>query len=279
MNIKTLLSEGRERLQEGDSPYLDALVLFAHVVALSREQIYARLDDDVDSTTATRFRDAVERRSRGEPVAYITGRKEFWGLDFEVGEGVLIPRPDTETLVEAALAFMKDRNAPRVHDLCTGSGAVAIALATERPDARVSMSDLSEDALSYATRNKRRHSGSVQSFHGDLWEGVPGRFDIVTANPPYITEAEYEDMKRRAWREPGIALVSGTDGLDLIRRLIKETREHMAPKGVLLIESSINQVVPVGNIMIAHGFSDIREWRDLSDRPRVCSGVWDRDET
>ena len=301
IEYRQLLAEGREKLQEAtpparrsSTPYLDAMVLLCHRIGIGREALYRQLTDAIEpeDPLVVQYRADIEARAGGTPVAYLVGSKEFWGLDLEVGPGVLIPRPDTETLVEAALEalgrapdgrIMADAarleapvQAPRILDLCTGSGAVGIALANEIPDAEVSISDISEDALAYARPNAERIvPGRIRVLRGDLFEPCgqgDARFDVITANPPYVASGEYQQLLAHNWGEPPIALEGGPDGLELIRRLVSEAPQFLREGGSLHIEAGIDQTGLIGNIMRAAGFTDIKRTADLSGRPRVTSG-------
>ena len=216
--------------------------------------------------------DLARRRLNGEPMAYILGEKEFYGLTFRVTPAVLIPRPDTETLVETALGLAPSRK--RILDLCTGSGAVAAALACaiKRP---VAMSDLSAEAAAIAADNYRRLTGTEPEIRlGNLFEPWQGEcFDLIVSNPPYLTEAWYEETAEDVKKEPGMAFLGGgEDGLDLIRKIIAEAPAHLRPDGALALECDYRQTALCAMILESNGFADIQIRRDLAGKERVVYG-------
>ena len=230
ISSRDLVREASARLREAgsESPYLDATLLLAHVWEVTREQMYALLGDPVHPDDAETFETLVQRRLSGEPVAYLVGYKEFFGHRFIVNRHVLVPRPETELLVETALDMCPDRESRYIHDCCTGSGCVAIAIAAERGEASVSMSDINEQTLEVAARNSLGVLGRVlPNWTSDLLNNVPGRFNIITCNPPYLSEdemaflhaaAEGDAASGRSPRhEPYAALSGGADGLEFVR--------------------------------------------------------------
>jgi len=216
----------------------------------------------------------VQRRRDGEPVAYITGHRGFWTLDLEVTPATLIPRPETELLVELALARMTPK--ANVADLGTGSGAIALAMARECPTASVVATDASIDALAVAERNATKHGiRNVRFAHGDWLAPLAGeRFDLIVSNPPYI-EADDPHLGQGDLRfEPASALASGADGLDDIRRIVAQARDHLAPGGWLLMEHGWNQGAAVRAVLSAAGYRDVLTVQDLEQRDRVSGGAW-----
>jgi release factor glutamine methyltransferase len=219
-------------------------------------------------------------------VAHLVGRKEFRGLDFMVTPDVLVPRPDTETLVEAALDWIDQRASDaagrmiRAIDVCTGSGCVAVSVKAERPDTAVAASDVSEAALEVARRNAERllapprSGGDPIDFHlGDLLAPAPGPFDLIVSNPPYIPSAVVDTLSAEVRKEPRLALDGGRDGLDLIRRLVRESFLKLNPHGRLLIEAGYDQSADVAQIMRGAGFTGIGTYRDLAGIERVTGGT------
>ncbi len=260
---------------ENDTPFLDACLVFAHSLGIARSSLLARFPERLPpGLIPASFAEAWKRRLAGESVAYIVGTKEFFGREFLVDQRVLVPRPDTETLVAAALEL---GDAPprrlRVHDVCTGSGAVALSLAAERPGWRVSASDLSQDALDVAAANAARllpvAAAPLALFRADLLEGLAGPFDLITANPPYVPSGETAALLARGWREPPLALDGGPDGLGLMPRLIGQAFRVLAPGGFLLIESDALQSPDIRDMFLKEGFGEVRVWKDLAGLDRI----------
>lgn len=226
-----------------EQPRLDAELLIADALGVDRMRIYLDHHKPLHPDELTAVRERVRRRGRHEPVAYITGQKGFWSLDLAVDARVLVPRPDTERLVERAIERLKGREAPRIVDVGCGSGAIALALAHERPDATVIGVDRSPDALDVSRKNAAALGlDRVEWRRGDLLAGLAGPFDLVASNPPYIPSADIDALMPDVARyEPRAALDGGPDGLDLVRRLIPEAAERLAPGGVLLVEIGHDQ--------------------------------------
>ena len=261
---------------ENDTPFLDACLVLAHSLGIARAGLLARFPETLaPADIPASFDEAWARRLAGESVAYILGVKEFFGREFLVDGRVLVPRPDTETLVAAALEVgdAMSKRPLRVHDVCTGSGAVAVSLAAERPGWKVSASDLSPDALDVAAANTARLlSGAASTlalFRADLLEGLAGPFDLITANPPYVPSGETAALLARGWREPAHALDGGPDGLALMPRLIGQAYRALAPGGFLLIESDALQSPDIRAMFLREGFGDIRVWKDLAGLDRI----------
>lgn len=267
---------GRRGLK--DSPRLDAELLLGHALGVDRVKLIVDSQRPLQEDELGRFRELVLRRRRHEPIAYILGEREFYGMRFSVNRHVLIPRPDTETLVNVAL----DRTAARdLHgralDVCTGSGCVAIAFAKERPTWQVTGSDLSTEALEVARHNALR-LGTVWNLdfrRSDLLEQIDRetRFDLIMANPPYIPDAEVltlsPDVKDH---EPAAALCGGPDGLALLRRLVKAAPSLLAEGGILALEVGAGQAPRVAKGLMSYGFSDVQQERDYAGIARVVSG-------
>jgi release factor glutamine methyltransferase len=260
------------------SPRLDAEVLLGHALKLSRVQLYTGHDKPLGPDELTAFRDLVRRRLAGEPVAYLVGEQEFWSLALKVDPRVLIPRRDTETLVEVGLAAARTVAGPLVADVCTGSGAVALALAHELPDARVVGSDLSPGALAVARENVARHGlgARVALVVADLLEPLAGPFDLILSNPPYVPSAEIATLTAEVRREPRAALDGGPDGLALIRRLVPQAAARLRRGGVLALEHACDQGPRVAALLGAAGLVDVTTVRDLAGLDRVTRGTLPR---
>lgn len=275
--VRDLLAESTARLAgraNGDAR-AEAAILLAHCLGWDRTALWARPEAAVPPDVTAACRDLVRRRVTGEPVAYLTGRRGFWTLDLEVTPAVLIPRPETELLVELVLeAFPAD--APvRVADLGTGSGAIALAVATERPHWRVTATDASPDALEVARRNAARLGLAAVTFRlGDWAQALaPGeRFEVVVSNPPYVADGDPHLTQGDLLWEPRAALVGGPDGLDAIRDLVPAAVPHLVPGGRLLVEHGADQGAAVRGILAGSGLRDVRTARDLAGLERASSG-------
>jgi len=264
-DVRTILRQSAEAL--GDR--LEAELLLAHVLGVNRAWFFAHSDDALDTTAGERFDALVRRRAHGEPVAYITGTRDFWSMTLEVTAATLIPRPETELLVELALERLPRRG--RVVDLGTGSGAIALAIANERPDASVSAVDASGAALEVARRNAERLGLQRVHFTEGNWFAAldDARFDIVVSNPPYIEEGDAHLAQGDLRFEPFSALASGSDGLDDIRRIAQAAPGHLMPGGWLLLEHGWNQGPAVRAVLERAGLAEPFTAQDLEGRDRV----------
>jgi release factor glutamine methyltransferase len=257
---------------------LDAQVLLAHVLQRDRAWLIAHADDALRREQRDAFAALARRRRDGEPVAYLTGVREFWGLPFLVSPAVLIPRPETETLVELALARLPDDRDVGVLDLGTGSGAIAIAIARARPRARVLATDVSVDALALARENARRLCvANVEFLHSDWYENVPrdgsgAPFALIASNPPYVAGQDPHLLEGDVRFEPARALSPGGDGLAAIRTIVGGARERLAPGGTLVVEHGYDQAERVRELFAAAGLAEIVAVRDLAGIPRVVAG-------
>jgi release factor glutamine methyltransferase len=274
--LDTLLQEAKA---QGLSR-LEARVLAAHGLGKPASWVHAHGDHRLQPAEAQRLREAWRRRRDGEPVAYITGEREFFGLPLHITPAVLDPRPDTETLVEWALAVLRTELAaldiPRVADLGTGSGAVALALASQCPKAHVTATDISADALAVARGNGQRLGLTVSWYHGDWLSALPAQeFDLVVSNPPYLAADDPHLSALQA--EPQTALVSGDDGLHDLRSLVRLAPQHLAPGGWLLLEHGFEQGDAVASLMSAAGFADVAHRHDLAGHVRCTGGRWPMD--
>jgi release factor glutamine methyltransferase len=261
-----------------DSPRLDAELLLAHALGATRIQLIVDSARPLEREELGRFRDLVKRRRMYEPVAYILGRREFYGRTFHVDRRVLVPRPDTETLVDVALSRTRHISlSMRALDLCTGSGCVAITLARERPTAQVLGTDLSEDALAVARGNALRLGAYNVAFAcGDLFDalGAPRRFDLIVANPPYIPSREIAELAPdiRDY-EPRLALDGGPEGLAALRRVVAGAPARLVPSGVLALEVGAGEAAAVAALFTDEGFDRVEIARDCGRIERVVSGV------
>jgi release factor glutamine methyltransferase len=259
------------------SPRLDAELLAAHAFGLARIQLYAQFDRPLSADELGRFRELVKRRQAGEPVAYIVGRKEFWSLDLAVDRRVLIPRPDTETAVEAALALLPADAAVRVCDVGTGSGAIALAIRKDRPLAVVVAIDASAEALAVAGENAGRLGLPLDLRQGDLLAPLAAEptldpFDVIIANLPYVPRGDVPGLAPEVQAEPLLALDGGADGLDLVRRLVAAAPGHLRPGGAVVLEIGAGQAAETRRICEAVGLVRVATHRDLGGIERVVVG-------
>jgi release factor glutamine methyltransferase len=283
--IRELLYQASRLLSEAgiDSPSLDAALLLGSALDLSREQLYARFTDPVPTENEERFWRLIGKRGRGTPVAYLRGTKEFYGREFLVGPRVLIPRPETEILVDVALELLAGPPAgieSGVHDCCTGSGCIAITLKAERPELLISASDSSPEALAVAEENCRRllsprepsRPSPIRFIESDLLSAVEGNFDLITANPPYVAENEVKEILRSGSPEPPEALLGGKTGVEIPYRLLEAALEHLSANGYLVMEVGYGQASGVLEKMDAAGYTDLGYRDDLQGIPRVVYG-------
>jgi len=255
---------------------LEAEILLAHVLKKDRVYLYANYEAPVNPAERAIYKEYIKRRIKSEPIAYITGHKEFMSLDFEVSPEVLIPRPETELLVETVIKIARGLNSPRIADVGTGSGAIAVSLAYYLDQAQIYATDISPLALEIARRNAMRHNADIDFQESDLLETLLGSqtegelrlFDIIVANLPYVAETEREKLDPQVRDfEPHLALFAGKDGLDLYRRLIPQVRVLLREGATLLFEIDPRQAHLIPAIL--SGFSDIRILQDAAGRERV----------
>ncbi|MBW2244296.1 MAG: peptide chain release factor N(5)-glutamine methyltransferase [Deltaproteobacteria bacterium] len=258
-----------------DTARLDAECLLADALGIERLRLYIEFEKPVTPDERDRYRGLVRRRADERmPVALLLGKKEFWSLPLEVTSDVLVPRPETETLVEAALQATTE-GPLEILDLGTGSGAVALALAKERPEARITASDVSAAALDVARRNaeKLELGSSLEFCCGDAFEPVAGRhFDVIVSNPPYLAESEATELAPELSHEPKQALFAGPEGTELLRRIAEEAGSLLNPGGWLGVELAPHQAETMMGWLLEAGFEDVIVHRDLTDRARVVSG-------
>lgn len=257
--------------EQFNTPEWDARLLLEHASGLDRARLFLEAGNPAPPAVIRRFRRCIRRRAAGEPIAYITGKRAFYELDFFVSPAVLIPRADTETLVEAALDAAAPGDPIRLLDLCTGSGCVAASVKNARPRWEVTASDISAAALRIARRNFRQHRLEITAYRRDLLKRLPGPYDIITANPPYISETEMTAL-RPDLREPEQALTDGHDGLSLIYRILEEAPASLNRGGRLFIEASPLQMKKIRAKMEELCYNHIGIRRDAANRERVIYG-------
>ncbi|MBL8248003.1 MAG: peptide chain release factor N(5)-glutamine methyltransferase [Candidatus Competibacter sp.] len=275
--LRDLLATAARRLAEiSATPRLDAEILLAAALDRPRSHLFAWPERRPEPEQSDRFNAWLERRLTGEPVAYILGRREFWSLELEVTPDTLIPRPETERLVELALERLPVDRAMALADLGAGSGAIALALAVERPKARIVATDRSPAALTVARRNAHR-SGihNVEFREGDWCEPLAGeRFDLIASNPPYVAAADFHQRRGELRFEPQAALVAGVDGLDALRIIIAQAPDHLKPSGWLLLEHGYDQGEAALKLLRERGFVAVGDHRDAAGISRTSCGRW-----
>lgn len=274
--IESLLKSAE--LPDSPSPRLDAELLLAHALGQSRSYLRTWPEREPDAAQCAAFAALLERRRAGEPVAYLLGRQGFWSLDLEVAPHTLIPRPDTELLVETALTLGPGGPA-RVLDLGTGTGAIALAVACERPAWQVLGVDRVSEAVQLAERNRARLGLGNARFVESVWFSTLGgeRFALIVGNPPYIAADDRHLSEGDVRFEPASALVAGEDGLDDIRRIVAEAPEHLEAGGWLLLEHGYDQAEAVRALFAARGFAAVESRRDLGGHQRITLGQWTGD--
>lgn len=278
MTLGERMAEARRTLVAAGIPdveaALDADVLARHVLGFDRAAVLTRMREPELDGFAPRFTALVKRRARREPVAYITGEREFWGLPFEVTPGVLIPRPETELIVEEAIAAFAAAPPDPIIDVGTGSGCLAVALAREFAHAHVIATDISEAALEVARRNAARHGvgGRIHFLRADLLEGIAARADLIVSNPPYVASRDADTLPPDVREyEPHVALFAGEEGLETYRRLLPSARARLKPGGRLVIEVGYDQHTRVEALAAGSGWRLIHSRKDLQDITRTLS--------
>lgn len=254
-----------------DSARLDVELFLQHVLKKNRAYLYAWPEKTLSETQLSEFESCIQRRKQGEPVAYIIGSQGFWSLDLNVNSSTLIPRPETELLVELALEHCGSES--RILDLGTGTGAIALAVATEFPSADIHAVDFSEDAVALAKKNAEKNKlNRVNIYQSHWFENVDGYFDVIMSNPPYIEENDPHLSQGDVRFEPRSALVSGQDGMNDIRIICREAKKHFFDSGVLMFEHGWNQGELARQELARNGYNDIETFQDFGGRERVTFG-------
>ena len=266
-----------------DSPRLSAELLLSHVLSLKRIDLYTKFNQPLDKDQLDRLRDLVKRAGRNEPIAYLTGRTEFYSLELNVTPDCMIPRPETELLVQRAIEFLRTRPGPQlICDLCTGSGCIAVAIAKNHPGVRIIATDISAAALEVAASNIDKHSlkNRITLLCGDLFDPlIPQldvrKFDLIICNPPYVSSSEFEALDTNVKDyEPRLALFAGADGLDTYRRIIKDADRFLKPAAELMLEIGYAQGPAVRELLGQSGaFAEIKIEKDFHDNDRIVTAV------
>ena len=274
VNVKELLARGRAQLENLPQGRLEAEILLGEALRVNRAWLYANPEQIPAEKQGARFLDLVGRRKNGEPIAYLTGYREFWSMPLKVTADVLIPRPETELLVETALAFIPEDAAWRIADLGAGSGAIALALAIDRPRCEIHATEYSEAALGIAQENGRAIAPGRVQFHQGSWLApLEGRFWMLVSNPPYIASDDPHLQQGDCRFEPGEALTPGPDGLAAIRHIATESLRYLEHGGMLAFEHGYDQGTQARQMLTELGYSDVKTRKDLGNRERVTSGI------
>jgi release factor glutamine methyltransferase len=276
VTLREWLSNGEAQLLTGPHPdraKRDAESLLLHLIGKNKAWLMVHGEDDFAGCSAIRYAGLLERRRKGEPIQYITGETEFYGLPLLVTRDVLIPRPETEFLVEKTLEFAAAFEHPRIIDIGTGSGAIPIAFAHNLPHAQITATDISAAALSLAEENAKRHRVAIRFLQGDLLAPVAGeQFDIIVSNPPYVPESDRGSLSVEVRdHEPALALFAGDDGLSIYRRLIPQAFASLSHGGFIALEIGSGQQPAIDSLLIEAGFSDVQFTPDLQGIPRVAA--------
>lgn len=275
MILSELLASATDSLKNiSDSPRLDAEVLLCHVLQKDRAYLMTWPEKQLDAPTVETCQQLLARRQAGEPIAYITGKREFWSLNLSVNCHTLIPRPETEQLVEYILQHYPRENNISLLDLGTGSGAIALAIASERPHWKVTATDRSQQALLTAQQNAEQLKlDNIEFIAGDWLAPLAGHaFDVIVSNPPYIPEQDKHLTQGDVRFEPRSALSSGSDGLDDIRRITAQARSHLKPGGLLIVEHGYDQKDKILQIFNSTGYKKVNQLEDIAKKPRVTLG-------
>ena len=275
--IAELLRAAEHTLKGMDTARLDAEVLLDDLLAAGREWLYAHPEHEVPAAKSRDFYTLIHRRREGFPVAYLTGHREFWSLDLLVNTNTLIPRPETEGVVEVALERIRGLDAASMLDLGTGSGAIALALAHERPDCRIVASDISADALAVARQNASRHGiRGIEFVQSDWFSGLAGRrFDLIVCNPPYVDTRDHALIDGEIRFEPRLALDGGHAGMQAITTVVSSATHHLAARGSLVLEHGADQGAAVRRLLAHCGFAAIETLRDAAGLDRTSHGRWE----
>jgi len=288
MLIREALAQGSADLKYAGikTPGLDASLLLAHILNTNRTNLIAKGTDRISEKKCAEFCSLLERRANGECTAYIIGKKEFRGVEFEVNKSVLVPRPETETLVETAINIIQKNTQPNhvvnILDLCTGSGAVAVSLKNEIPGCEITATDISSDALNTAIRNAEKLLGRnlIKFFQGDLYDALSSpistTYSLIVSNPPYIPSDEIQTLSAEVQNEPRIALDGGISGLEIIERIIEKAPNYLQKNGYLLLEADPRQMEQITILLEKEGFIDIQLNKDLSGTNRVIGGRFEK---
>ena len=270
MKIKEILQESIKQLKanEVEEPHAKARRLLAFTLEVPKEYLIINYDKAISKKQETIYKQYIKNLLEGEPIQYILGKQEFMGIEFAVNKDVLIPQPDTEILVEEVIKLLKQYKKPKILDLCTGSGAIAISISEKVSEAQIYASDISEKALAIARINDR--SKKIKFILSDLFNNIEDKFDIIVSNPPYIKTHEIEKLSKEVQNEPILALDGGIDGLEFYRKIIGQASKYIKKNGYLCLEIGEEQKKQVKDIINNEKkYADIKEYKDLNKNDRV----------
>lgn len=270
MKIKEILQESIKQLKanEVEEPHAKARRLLAFTLEVPKEYLIINYDKEISKKQETIYKQYIKNLLEGEPIQYILGKQEFMGIEFAVNKDVLIPQPDTEILVEEVIKLLKQYKKPKILDLCTGSGAIAISISEKVSEAQIYASDISEKALAIARINDR--SKKIKFILSDLFNNIEDKFDIIVSNPPYIKTHEIEKLSKEVQNEPILALDGGIDGLEFYRKIIGQASKYIKKNGYLCLEIGEEQKKQVKDIINnKKKYADIKEYKDLNKNDRV----------
>lgn len=275
IDIKSALRNASLRLAKSSpTPQLDAEILLLHIIQKNRAFLYAHSEQVLEAHIIQAFEHLVLKRLEGIPIAYLTNEREFWSLPLYVTSDTLIPRPETELLVELALCYLGERPACSVLELGTGTGAISVALATEKPEWNILATDLSKQALLVAQKNiKQHHVKNITLLESNWFEAIPNQtFDLIISNPPYLSEQDPHQHEGDLRFEPKQALVSGEEGLDDLKHIIKQSRQYLSSGGLLLVEHGYNQGQAVTDAFLRDNYRKVKCLQDTAGLDRVSTG-------
>ena len=272
--VTELLQKAEQSINCSDSARLDAEILFCDVMQFNRSRIYSHPEQIVPDDKSVLFQSLIAQRQQGRPIAHLTGKKEFWSLQLAINEDTLIPRPETELLVETALQLVPDDTTFNILDLGTGSGAIAIAIASERPNCKIVATDINTNALIIAKKNAETHQlKNIQFYLSNWYQNIPSQeFDLIVSNPPYIKEDDEHLSQGDIRFEPELALVAGTDGMQAINIILENAKQYLASDAYLLIEHGYDQRSLVEEAFLKHDFKQLKTFQDLSGQDRITMG-------
>jgi release factor glutamine methyltransferase len=270
MKFGELLKFGQERLRKNNIDTKEARLILAFVLNVSLEKLITyKKEVEIESEISERYLSLIDKRISGVPYAYLTNNKEFMGLNFYVDENVLIPRPDTEILVQCVIDLKKKN----ILDMCTGSGCIAISIAKNLKDTKVYAADISEKVIEIAKKNAKNNSVDIKFIVSNLFENVDKKFDVIVSNPPYIKTSVITELEKEVQNEPIIALDGGSDGLVFYRKIISEAKEYLNDNGYLALEIGFDQKDEVYNLLAQYNYKDIKVLKDFGENYRVLYGA------